>query len=896
MKTWPEQLYRLLPAVYQIRDGEQGDALRMLLHVVGEQVQDIHDDIETLYDNWFVETCEDWVVPYLGDLVGFRHVGDAGQPGDAASPQGRLLNRFLFPRREIANVVRRRRRKGTLSVLEDLASDVTGWRSRAVEFSRLVTFFQNVKHPEPTLGRTVCVRDREAVARLNTPFDRIAHTVDVRQIQSLPGVGWYHPYKVGLFVWRRPVYSATQVTPCRLCCNVDGNHVRAYTFSRLGQRLPLYINPRKETDELGIASERNLPLPLARHLLRDKDGHASADYYGFDESTSLGISVRWTQDGDWEQIPNARVRVCNLRDEHRWRAVTHSLPCRDLAVDPECGLFLLNTHEDPCAVRVSYYYSFGADLGGGEYDRRPPQYLEMQTVRIRAGDSLIGCGSRRLFDEVETILKSSSQITPTCGGRSRSLPADKVPFRKVDANGNDCNKSDENCHWLVQESFCIELAGSNTFEIDAGETLEIAPGMTLEIRSARRSWPLLQIVAHGLHLCGHPWRVQLGVGSRLILGGLQVCGATVQLEDTPRNEGDENPVAAGRPVASACQPCATNSTDVTSVTSSLAAEVIVRHTTFVPGGRASNGSCHCQPNHASLTACLENARICIQRSIVGTLNIEHPRCRRTCQPDPSQSTCPLDPIHVQIADSIIDAAYGLPAIHANCCSPAHAELVVERSTILGDICVQQIERAENSLFAGIVHVQRRSHGYMRFCYVPTHPNELPALNDGEHRCRSLSALRCVADDAVDWLKHTLMGTASDPSGADCCHRIRTPQRFKCLPDTDGQTQTSSCSIGCGGQETLCGTPAPSRLRPVFVSTHYGDPGYGQLALDCPRAILRGADDESELGAFHDLYHPQRMAALEARLQEYTPADMQSAVIYADDLPTANTPYPVHTKP
>ena len=71
--------------------------------------------------------------------------------------------------------------------------------------------------------------------------------------------------------------------------------------------------------------------------------------------------------------------------------------------------------------------------------------------------------------------------------------------------------------------------------------------------------------------------------------------------------------------------------------------------------------------------------------------------------------------------------------------------------------------------------------------------------------------------------------------------------------------------------------------PVFVSTCYGDAGYAQLALHCPQSILRGADDESELGAFHDLFHPQRMAALESRLQEYTPADMQSAVIYADDL-------------
>jgi hypothetical protein len=38
-----------------------------------------------------------------------------------------------------------------------------------------------------------------------------------------------------------------------------------------------------------------------------------------------------------------------------------------------------------------------------------------------------------------------------------------------------------------------------------------------------------------------------------------------------------------------------------------------------------------------------------------------------------------------------------------------------------------------------------------------------------------------------------------------------------------------------------------------------------------------------MGAFHDNYWPQRSAALAARLQEYTPAEMISAVLYADDL-------------
>ena len=47
------------------------------------------------------------------------------------------------------------------------------------------------------------------------------------------------------------------------------------------------------------------------------------------------------------------------------------------------------------------------------------------------------------------------------------------------------------------------------------------------------------------------------------------------------------------------------------------------------------------------------------------------------------------------------------------------------------------------------------------------------------------------------------------------------------------------------------------MRPRFNSTRYGSPTYCQLADDCADEITRGADDESEMGAFHDLFQPQR---------------------------------------
>ena len=71
-----------------------------------------------------------------------------------------------------------------------------------------------------------------------------------------------------------------------------------------------------------------------------------------------------------------------------------------------------------------------------------------------------------------------------------------------------------------------------------------------------------------------------------------------------------------------------------------------------------------------------------------------------------------------------------------------------------------------------------------------------------------------------------------------------------------------------------------RVEPAFNSTRYGTPAYGQLAETCAMEISTGADDESEMGVFHDLYQPQRAANLRTRLDEFTPAGMNAGIIKA----------------
>src|SRR5262245_58454328 len=134
----PDRLYQLLPVVYRLRDADLGQPLRALLQVIAEQVNLIEADIDQLYDNWFIETCQAWVVPYLGDLIGYRSIHEVGETG--------AENSILFPRLDVAKTIANRRRKGTLALLEQLTQAVAGWPARVVEFYTLLSLAQSINH------------------------------------------------------------------------------------------------------------------------------------------------------------------------------------------------------------------------------------------------------------------------------------------------------------------------------------------------------------------------------------------------------------------------------------------------------------------------------------------------------------------------------------------------------------------------------------------------------------------------------------------------------------------------------------------------------------------------------------------------------------------------------
>jgi hypothetical protein len=398
MKT-PDRLYDLLPLVYRQRDVQQGGVLQALLRVMAEQLDLVENDIDQLYDNWFIETCEDWVVPYIADLIGYRPVHPLG---DTSSKPSAALGRFLAPRREVANTIAYRRRKGTLALLQDLATAVTGWPAVSVEFHQSTGASLALDHVHASNGRYADLRDADALDRAGGPFDRVSHTTDIRSVNSPYQPGRFNAAAVGVFLWRLQLHAVTH-SPA-YCQEEAGNH--CFTFSILGNDVPLFNRPASGTPS-AVRREVDTPSPIRRRAFESRvegsgaahaHAHASEEYYG--EGRSVAIwAPGWGDSSNDAPIPATKIVPADLSD---WRYRPRP---NHVGVDPELGRIVFPVGERPeRGVWVSYVYGFGSDLGGGEYPR--PVVTRGTNVSVYS----VGAGAQfhRILDAYQHWHKSGS--------------------------------------------------------------------------------------------------------------------------------------------------------------------------------------------------------------------------------------------------------------------------------------------------------------------------------------------------------------------------------------------------------------------------------------------------------------------------------------------------------
>jgi hypothetical protein len=491
-----EKLYQLLPAIYRIKDSELVDnehelpPLKALFSILSEEIEMLEENLDQLYDDQFIETCSEWVIPYIGDLIGFQPLTPIHDPK-------------FTSRSEVANTIGYRRRKGTLSILEQLARDVTNWDANVVEYFRLLATTQYLNHLRPENRVVPNLKNWEQLEYVNTPFDNIPRSADVRNIGSKRGK--YNIPNIGIFLWRIQAFSRTKAKAFQV------DDVR-YTFHPLGVGTPLYNFPKAETSINELAGPNNMPVPFKRRLLKE---HLSSH---FGQGKDIFIRI-----GSGREILESDLCIGDLST---WDDPSTVPPADRVVIDPEYGRIMFG---DDFTIELSsddvmVWYKYGGldKIGGGEYNRAPS------------------------FSNVETIFTVSKDI----GLADFSTLQDAINEAQLQPNSAIVEVLDNNTY---EENLQIQLQAGQLIELRAAESM--CPALKFSADFTIEGEALSEVIINGFMMDGANIVVQNNtaleslslihctlkpdvIGNRIILGSsvkLNVENAIVAGIDTFEN-------------------------------------------------------------------------------------------------------------------------------------------------------------------------------------------------------------------------------------------------------------------------------------------------------------------------------------------------------------------------
>jgi len=666
--TASERLYQLLPSLFRVRDARAGESLRALLAVVDGELRRIEGDIETLYDNWFIETCEAWVVPYIGDLLRVRPIRSVESAG-------------VSVRAYVANTLDYRRRKGTAAVLEQLARDTTGWAAHAVEFFARLATTQHVNHVRLAPPATAAIRDAEAAELVGSAFDPLAHTADVRRIAT--GRGRHNIPNVGIFLWRLGSYRIGRGGPDGALTDFGtarrDSSGAYFTFHPVGLDAVLFNEPRTEETITHLAGEENVPGRLRRLALHEElerireeleriragedPAVVRASLPGepprfLTEATPVfRVLVELAAGAPPVEIPREQIFMCEIPDE----LDLASPPAHAVAVDPKRGRLAFPPTLDPSRVFVTFNYGFSGDLGGGPYDR---------TGSIEEADRIEDAGpgaptgvSRRGFLDEHVWQAGVSHLGATAGASGQVFGS----LREAVAAWNGLSPVAPPDRRAGVIAVMDSLTEHDVASPD--DPIVVAVGQRSSLLIVAANWPLEEDPKNLTDIRRRPGRLR-AVGVRPHYVGDLVVRGTAPLDSPDPGDLFVNGLLIEGGVR---------------IADGHLGLLEVDHCTLVPerGGLAVGGG-------------NERLRVTLRRSITGPLSV----------PVPIRA--------LQIADCIAGGASGSPdaAVVADT-----TETDIQRSTIFGAVLVQTIS-ASDCIFDGPVTAGRRQVGCVRFSYVP----------------------------------------------------------------------------------------------------------------------------------------------------------------------------------
>lgn len=171
---YKKYIYNLLPYVY--REHDSNGSLRDFLEIIGNQAAAIRQDIENLWKNFSIDRCDEWVAPYLGDLISAKAA----------------YNSIINARSEVKSTIFLRKRKGTIPGLVTLARNIADSNASVREiFSECGTTYDvGERRPGRRKPELVDTRNSTLSQNIRSRNENIPHTIDVRRPTNENG--WYN--------------------------------------------------------------------------------------------------------------------------------------------------------------------------------------------------------------------------------------------------------------------------------------------------------------------------------------------------------------------------------------------------------------------------------------------------------------------------------------------------------------------------------------------------------------------------------------------------------------------------------------------------------------------------------------------------------------------------------
>jgi len=409
---YANKLWNLLPAIYRAEDSpvlDRKGPLRELVNRLGGQAAILRRSLDRLWADQAIETCDDWVIAYIGDLLATNLVASLDARGQ---------------RLDVAKTIYYRRRKGTVGILEEIATDITDWDARVVEFFRRLGRTRHNFDPviglpaestNPTgdrqlqqaqglignqtqtpIGGWADLRHEYGASKAHSAFDEFFHTADVRRGKGQ--VGWHNIPRLGVFLWRLKSFGLDYTTPIAVkdCPGHFTFDPTGRVFDPTDPLVGLFAkSSRSFGDRWTSPAEWQLPTSISRSLLEtDLEAQHQKLYASIDPIDSTKIITNsvgvYRRSGSFYDLLPAAIQTPE----------TPGRPAPEVIIYPKQGRFkVLNPQPDE-RLYVTYHYGCSSMIGAGAYDRR---LLNAIVTNTPSPNTAIAGGNSTLVTPLTTL-------------------------------------------------------------------------------------------------------------------------------------------------------------------------------------------------------------------------------------------------------------------------------------------------------------------------------------------------------------------------------------------------------------------------------------------------------------------------------------------------------------